>query len=107
MQEHTIDAENKSIGRVATEAATLLMGKNAPTFRKNIAVDVKVAVINASKASIHPKKMENKKYKAYSGYPGGLKETSMPHMIAKRDTANCFASQYAVCCPEINCEPYG
>lgn len=90
MREYIINAENKSVGRVATEAAAFLMGKDTPAFRKNIAAEVKVTVINAAKAGIHPKKMEDKKYKAYSGYPGGLKETSMPHMIAKKGYGELF-----------------
>lgn len=90
MQEYTIDAKNKSIGRVATEAATLLMGKNVPAFRKHIAAVVKVSIINAAQASIHPKKMEGKVYQTYSGYPGGQKETSMPDLIAKKGHSELF-----------------
>ena len=81
--EHTIDATEKKLGRVATEAAVLLMGKNLPDFAKNVVADVKVNVTNASKLDITNKKMETKEYKRYSGYPGGLKTRKMSQEVAK------------------------
>lgn len=81
--EHTIDATGKKLGRVATEVAVLLMGKDTPDFKRNVPADVKVNVTNASKLDITPKKMETKEYKRYSGYPGGLKTRKMSQEVAK------------------------
>ncbi|MBU4480331.1 50S ribosomal protein L13 [Patescibacteria group bacterium] len=82
--EHTIDATEKKLGRVASEAAILLMGKNKADFEKNIVASVKVNITNASKLNIDPKKLDNKEYKNYSGYPGGLKIRKMKQVIGKK-----------------------
>ena len=82
--EFTLDAEKKSIGRVASQAAILLMGKDKPNYKRNVAPSVKVNIVNISKASIHSKNMLDKKYKRFSGYPGGLKETTMEKVIEKK-----------------------
>ncbi len=87
---HTIDAKDKKLGRVATEVAELLMGKNLPTFERNVAPNVKVEVINAGKASIDEKKKEQKLYHNYSGYPGGLKILTLKQLVAKRGNAVLF-----------------
>ena len=81
MKEHTIDASNRAIGRVASEAAVLLMGKDTPSFRKNVAGTSVVTIINASKIKYNPKKLEEKIYRSYSGHPGGLKERTMQDVI--------------------------
>jgi len=88
--EYTIDAQGKSIGRTATEAATLLMGKNSPDFKKHIVKEVAVHIVNASRASVHPKKMKNKLFKSYSGYPGGLKEKPMSAVIKEKGYEEVF-----------------
>lgn len=80
---HTIDAKDKSIGRVATEAAALLIGKNTTTFRRNVAPTVSVKIINASQAKIHPKK-EGKLFHSYSGYFGGLKKETLKSLATRR-----------------------
>lgn len=82
--EHTIDATEKKLGRVASEAAVLLMGKNTPDFAKNQVANVKVNITNASKMDVNDKKMDTKIYKRYSGYPGGLKETKMSAVVTKK-----------------------
>lgn len=89
-KEHTIDAEGKKIGRVSTEAANILMGKNDPSFEKHVAVPVKVHIVNASKADISEKKANNKKYTRFSGYPGGLKEESLRKLIEKKGYGEAF-----------------
>ena len=81
---HTIDATGKKIGRVATEAAVFLMGKNKVSFRRNVVSGEKVSIINAGKLSISEKKKDGKIYKRYSGYPGGLKETSLGELLEKK-----------------------
>ncbi len=88
--EYTIDAKQKSIGRVASEAAVFLMGKNLPSFKRNIAPNVKVSIINTSKAKIDSKKLKTKIYKRYSGYPGGQKEIPMEKIIEKKGHSEVF-----------------
>lgn len=78
---YSIDASGKRVGRLATEIAVILMGKNRTDYAKNRIPDVNVEVNNASKMSIDPKKKKDKMYYSYSGYPGGLKETSMEKVI--------------------------
>jgi len=90
MKEHTVDATNKSIGRIATEAAIFLMGKDTPAFKRNVAPNVKVIILNTSKAKISSQKMKNKTYNSYSGYPGGLKTINMEKMIEKKGYAEIF-----------------
>ncbi len=78
---HTLDATGKRIGRVATEVAVLLMGKNRTDFAKNKIPDVKVEVLNASKFWIDARKKRDKTYATHSGYPGSLKTRSMQQVI--------------------------
>jgi large subunit ribosomal protein L13 len=87
---HVLDASGKKIGRVATAAAVLLMGKNKADYVRNNVVDVKVSIINTSKASVDAKKVEQKLYKNYSGYPGGLKETSVTRLVEKKGYSELF-----------------
>lgn len=87
---YKIDAKGKSVGRVATEAASVLMGKTSPSFQKHIAADVEVVIENASKASIAPSKMSAVHSKTYSGYPGGLRERTVGYTIEKKGYAEVF-----------------
>ena len=82
--EYKLDAKGKKLGRVATEAATLLMGKNSVDFQRNKVADIKVLIENVSDLDISEKKMNNKEYKRYSGYPGGLKIKKMKEIVAKK-----------------------
>lgn len=84
---YTIDATNKSLGRLATEVATLLMGKNSPEFARNIVPNHMVTVINASKIKVDPRKMLEKTYNSFSGYPGGLKQSTMAHVTTTKGYA--------------------
>lgn len=81
---YTIDATNKSLGRLATEVATILMGKNAPSFARNIVSENTVTIINASKIKASPKKLLEKTYKRFSGYPGGLKTETMAKVVTSK-----------------------
>lgn len=83
-KEHTIDAENKSLGRVATEVALVLRGKDSPSFERHIAPDVSVTVINAGKLSLTEKKQNDKVYTHYTGYPGGLRKTTLSELLEKK-----------------------
>ena len=82
--EYKIDAANKKVGRVASEAAFVLMGKNVPTYRPDRIADVKVTIVNAAQISIAQKKKEQTEFVRYSGYPGGLKEFTMEKLIADK-----------------------
>jgi len=82
--EYTIDAKGKKLGRIASEAAILLMGKNSPDFKRNEVAKVKVSIENVSGLNIDDKKLDNKEYKRYSGYPGGLKIRKMKEVISKK-----------------------
>ena len=79
--EYKINAQNKKLGRLASEVASLLMGKNRADFVRNDIPKVSILVENASKIFVTNKKKEAKKYKNFSGYPGGLKESSMKKVV--------------------------
>jgi large subunit ribosomal protein L13 len=87
---YTLDAENKKIGRIATQAAVYLMGKNISLFKRNSIPEVTVEIKNASKASVGETKMLTKTYSRYSGYPGGLKQPTMEQVIAKKGYSEIF-----------------
>lgn len=76
-QLHKIDASGKSAGRLATRIAILLRGKNKPEYEPNVDGGDIVEVSNIKKIKITGKKLEQKQYYKYSGYPGGLKTTKM------------------------------
>ncbi len=69
----TIDAQDKTLGRVASMAAHALIGKHKTTFVKNAVVGEEVTIKNASKIKLSGNKVESKEYVRYSGYPGGQK----------------------------------
>jgi large subunit ribosomal protein L13 len=71
---HIIDANGQTVGRLATEAARLLMGKNKPTYTPYIDVGDHVIVINAEKVVFTGNKWQDKVYRHHTGWPGGLKE---------------------------------
>ena len=79
-----IDAQNKILGRIATEAAMALMGKDKPNYKANAVTGSKVTIVNASKMKISAQRMASTTYKRYSGYPGGQKVSSMEHVISKK-----------------------
>ena len=87
---YTLDAENKRIGRIATQASVYLMGKNLATFKRNSIPEVKVEIKNTSKAVIDEKKFGQKKYSRYSGYPGGLRQPTMKQVIEKKGYSELF-----------------
>lgn len=82
IKKHTIDATGKRLGRIATEAATILIGKNDPAFMKHTIADVEVVINNVSKLDIADKK-QGEIYQSYSGYPGGRRTETLDH-LAKR-----------------------
>jgi large subunit ribosomal protein L13 len=77
-----IDAEGKTLGRLATQIATLLRGKHRPDWTPNLPMGDFVVVVNADKIRVTGKKLEQKIYTRYSGYPGGLKQIPLEKMLA-------------------------
>lgn len=86
-KEHIIDAKGKRMGRVATQAASLLIGKDSVEFVKNIAPDVTVLIQNASQMDISEKKLMNEEYQTYSGHPGGQKREKLGALSKRRGHA--------------------
>ncbi len=79
---YIIDAANKPLGRVATEAAKLLRGKHKPTFTPNIDTGDNVIIINCDKVVLTGHKLDQKTYRHHSGYIGGMKEISARDLLA-------------------------
>ena len=80
---YVIDAEGKTLGRLATKAAHILRGKHKVTYTPYVDCGDYVIVINASKAVLTGNKLEDKKYYNHSGYPGGLRERTAKEMVEK------------------------
>lgn len=81
---YVIDAEGKTLGRLATEAATILRGKNKPIYTPHVDTGDYVIVVNAEKVEVTGKKRKEKIYKHHTGYPGGLREVSFEKLQAKK-----------------------
>ena len=81
---YIIDGENKPLGRVAAEAATLLRGKHKATFTPNVDCGDYVIILNSDKLVLTGKKEEQKYFKRYSGYTNGLKEIQYKKMMAEQ-----------------------
>ena len=90
MKNYSIDIKEKSLGRAASEAAVILIGKNSADFEKNQAPNVKVEILNIEDIKITGKKLGQKDYKKYSGYPGGLKIEKMEKVIDKKGKSFIF-----------------
>ena len=80
---HVLDAEGQVLGRLATEAATLLRGKHKVTWAPHMDGGDHVIVLNASALAVNPRKLADKRYYRHSGYPGGIKSESMEHLLAR------------------------
>lgn len=81
---YTIDATDRTLGRVCSEAASALLGKKSVHFAKNQTIPVKVTVMNAGKLHLPTRRTQGKIYTRYTGHPGGLYFTTMEEMIAKK-----------------------
>jgi len=84
MQTVTIDAEGKKLGRIASQAASVLLGKNKAHFAKNKVEDVTVHIVNAGKLSVTERKLTTTTYVRYSGYPGGLKSANLAQLKERK-----------------------
>jgi len=80
---YVLDAEGKTLGRLATEAAMILRGKKKPTYTPFLDTGDYVIVINAEKIQVTGKKAKEKIYKHHTGYPGGLREITFEQLQAK------------------------
>src|SRR5947208_12330317 len=81
---HVIDASDVVLGRLATQAATLLRGKHKPTFAPHVDTGDFVIVVNAGKVALTGNKRETKVAYRHSGYPGGRKQVSYDVLLSKR-----------------------
>ena len=81
---YVVDAEGMTLGRLASEIATILRGKNKPTYTPHIDTGDNVIVINAEKIKVTGKKLDQKIYYHHSDYVGGMKETTLKEMMAKK-----------------------
>ena len=83
---YVIDAQGQTLGRLSSEIAKILRGKNKPTFTPHIDTGDNVIVINAEKIKVTGKKMDQKIYYKHSDYPGGMRETTLKEMLDKKPT---------------------
>jgi len=81
---HVIDAKGKILGKVATDAARLLMGKHKAIYSRHLDTGDYVVVINAAKVKVSGNKAEQKLYYRHSGYPGGFRSTTFAEMMKKK-----------------------
>jgi large subunit ribosomal protein L13 len=81
---YVIDAEGLTLGRLASEIARVLRGKNKARYTPHVDVGDFVVVVNADRVVVTGKKAEQKVYRRHSGYPGGLKATSYERMMERR-----------------------
>jgi large subunit ribosomal protein L13 len=85
-QWHVIDASGKTLGRLASVVATLLMGKHKPIYTPNLNTGDFVIVVNAAKVRVTGNKAQQKVYYRHSGYPGGLKSVTLERMMQTHPT---------------------
>ena len=81
---YVVDAEGQTLGRLAAEVAKVLRGKNKPEFTPHIDTGDNVIVINAENIKVKGKKLDQKVYYHHSDYVGGMKETTLREMMAKK-----------------------
>jgi len=81
-----VDAEGKNLGRLASEIAVVLRGKNKPRYTPHVDTGDFVVVVNAEKIAVTGNKIKDKMYHRHSGYPGGLKTRTLGEMLQRRPT---------------------
>lgn len=84
---YVVDAEGCTLGRLASNVASVLRGKNKPVFTPHVDTGDYVIIINADKVKVTGKKLEQKIYYSHSDYVGGMKETTLREMMAKKPEA--------------------
>ncbi len=83
---YVVDATGQTLGRLATRIATVLRGKHKPIYTPGMDTGDYVIVVNADKVAVTGRKLDQKKYYRYSGYPGGLTETGLRRMLQTHPT---------------------
>ena len=83
---YLVNAEGKVLGRLSTELAKILRGKNKPTYTPHLDTGDFVIVVNAGKVTLTGKKMKDKIYYHHTGYPGGIKEMNAEKLLARKPT---------------------
>jgi large subunit ribosomal protein L13 len=83
---YVVDAEGKTLGRLATQIADQLRGKTKPQYTPHVDTGDFVVVVNAEKIAVTGKKMEEKIYYRHSGYPGGIKQRTLREQLDRRPT---------------------
>ncbi|HUL31172.1 MAG TPA: 50S ribosomal protein L13 [Thermodesulfobacteriota bacterium] len=83
---YLVNAEGKVLGRLSTELAKILKGKNKPTYTPHLDTGDFVIVVNAGKVTLTGKKLKDKIYYHHTGYPGGIREMSAEKLLAKKPT---------------------
>jgi large subunit ribosomal protein L13 len=83
---YVVDAEGKTLGRLATQIADTLRGKTKPTYTPHVDTGDFVIVVNAEKIAVTGKKLDEKMYYRHSGFPGGLKQRTLRQQLEKRPT---------------------
>ncbi|MCK5581770.1 MAG: 50S ribosomal protein L13 [Candidatus Omnitrophica bacterium] len=83
---YIIDANNQILGKIATKAATILRGKHKAIFTPHLDTGDRVIIINAGKIKVTGKKMQQKTYQRYSGYPSGQKSVTLAKLLEKAPT---------------------
>ncbi len=84
---YIVDASGQTLGRLAAELASRLMGKHKPQYSPHLDCGDNIVVINADKIAVTGNKLEAKKYYRHSGYPGGIKETNLATLMERKPTA--------------------
>jgi large subunit ribosomal protein L13 len=90
---YLVDADGQNLGRLAGTLATRLMGKHKPQYSPHLDMGDNIVVINAAKVAVTGNKLDDKKYYRHSGYPGGIKETSLREVLEQNPAR---ALQHAV-----------
>ncbi len=95
---HVIDAEGKSLGRVATQAAKLLQGKHKAIYTPFIDTGDHVVIVNAAAVKLTGRKEDDKVYRRHSGYSGGLREERARVVRKRQPDATASKKPFAACC---------
>ena len=83
---YVVDAEGKTLGRLATQIADTLRGKNKPAYTPHVDTGDFVIVVNAEKVAVTGQKLDQKMYHRHSGYPGGLRSRTLREQLERRPT---------------------
>lgn len=81
---YVVDAADQTLGRLASQVATVLRGKNKPTYTPSMDIGDYVIIVNADKIKVTGKKLDQKIYYRHSDYVGGMKETTLKELLAKK-----------------------